>query len=409
MRTTASSNWLKPRLMAPWTGDTRPTSTTTAKAKVDRANERLTMKGFTRWLPSAKNTTYLEIEPHWQSFLGGKPQRPRRAKLVEAEITTCWTCSPTRPARGLHIGHPEGYTATDILARYKRARGFNVLHPIGWDAFGLPAERHAVKTGTHPAVQHAEQHRQLQAPDRRRSAFAYDWDREVDTTDPKYFRWTQWIFLQLFRNAASPTSMNVPCGGARSCAPCWPTRRSWTARPRSAGSRSNVGNLRQWVLPHHCLRRAACSPTLKDVDWPDSTKRMQEAWIGRSEGAGDSLQTREREALGDAEDFHHSPRHALSAAPTWCWRPEHPLGADRSPPTPSATAGRGLPQKDRRQERPRAQQISPRTRAGVFSWQRIAINPVNGAQRPDLGRRLRPHGLRHRRHHGRARARRARL
>jgi leucyl-tRNA synthetase len=105
---------------------------------------------------------------------------------------------PYPSGSGLHIGHPEGYTATDIIARYKRARGFNVLHPIGWDAFGLPAEQHAVKTGTHPAANTQNNivnfRRQIKS-----LGFSYDWEREVDTTDPKYFRWTQWIFLQLFK------------------------------------------------------------------------------------------------------------------------------------------------------------------------------------------------------------------
>src|ERR1700731_2093061 len=104
---------------------------------------------------------------------------------------------PYPSGAGLHVGHPEGYTATDILARYKRMRGFNVLHPMGWDAFGLPAEQHAIKTGTHPRLTTESNintfRRQIQM-----LGFSYDWDREVDTTDPDYFRWTQWIFLVLF-------------------------------------------------------------------------------------------------------------------------------------------------------------------------------------------------------------------
>ena len=105
---------------------------------------------------------------------------------------------PYPSGAGLHVGHPEGYTATDILCRYKRMKGFNVLHPMGWDAFGLPAEQYAVETGTHPAVttkknvdRFREQIRAL--------GFSYDWDREVNTTDPKYYRWTQWIFEQLYK------------------------------------------------------------------------------------------------------------------------------------------------------------------------------------------------------------------
>ena len=104
---------------------------------------------------------------------------------------------PYPSGAGLHVGHPEGYTATDILARFKRMRGFNVLHPMGWDAFGLPAEQYAIETGTHPrettARNIAEFRRQIKM-----LGFSYDWDREVDTTDPKYFKWTQWIFLQLY-------------------------------------------------------------------------------------------------------------------------------------------------------------------------------------------------------------------
>ena len=123
---------------------------------------------------------------------------------------------PYPSGAGLHVGHPEGYTATDILARYKRARGFNVLHPMGWDAFGLPAEQYAIKTGQHPR-QTTEQNiatfkRQIQA-----LGFSYDWTREIDTTDPKYFRWTQWIFLQLYHawfnphsNKAEPIA-TLPC------------------------------------------------------------------------------------------------------------------------------------------------------------------------------------------------------
>ncbi len=137
------------------------------------------------------------IEPKWQAywdrektfatpdFVPGKP------KLYVLDMF------PYPSGAGLHVGHPEGYTATDILCRYKRMRGFNVLHPMGWDAFGLPAEQYAIQTGTHPretTVKNIDNfRRQIKS-----LGFSYDWDREVDTTDPTYYRWTQWIFLQLF-------------------------------------------------------------------------------------------------------------------------------------------------------------------------------------------------------------------
>src|SRR5580704_17550238 len=136
------------------------------------------------------------IEPRWQQYwLQNKTFRtPDTSDKPKYYILDMF---PYPSGSGLHVGHPEGYTATDILARYKRMTGFNVLHPMGWDAFGLPAEEHARKTGTPPRTETQKNintfRRQIQM-----LGFSYDWDREVDTTDPGYFKWTQWIFLQLF-------------------------------------------------------------------------------------------------------------------------------------------------------------------------------------------------------------------
>src|SRR5437773_11514412 len=136
------------------------------------------------------------IEPRWQRFWEEHktfrtPDTSAKPKYYILDMF------PYPSGAGLHVGHPEGYTATDILARYKRMRGFNVLHPMGWDAFGLPAEQYAIETGTHPEVTTQENidvfRRQIKM-----LGFSYDWDREIATTDPKYFRWTQWIFLQLY-------------------------------------------------------------------------------------------------------------------------------------------------------------------------------------------------------------------
>src|SRR6058998_2422995 len=136
------------------------------------------------------------IEPRWQGYW-------REHKTFRTEIPSAkpkfyiLDMFPYPSGAGLHVGHPEGYTATDILARYRRMRGYNVLHPMGWDAFGLPAEQYAIETGTHPRITTQQNiatfRRQIKS-----LGFSYDWDREVDTTDPNYFKWTQWIFLQLF-------------------------------------------------------------------------------------------------------------------------------------------------------------------------------------------------------------------
>src|SRR5512143_3705083 len=139
---------------------------------------------------------HLAIERRWQGYWE-EHQTFRAERQSGRPKIYVLDMFPYPSGQGLHVGHPEGYTATDIVARFKRMNGFDVLHPMGWDAFGLPAEQHAINTGTHPAVTTNENvgvfRRQLKA-----LGFAYDWSREIDTTDPHYVRWTQWIFLKLF-------------------------------------------------------------------------------------------------------------------------------------------------------------------------------------------------------------------
>lgn len=188
---------------------------------------------------------------------------------------------PYPSGSGLHIGHPEGYTASDILARYHWARGFNVLHPMGWDAFGLPAEQHAIQTGTPPAI-NTEKNVQVFREQIKRLGFAIDWSREINTTDPCYYRWTQWIFLQLFRSGLAYVDKR----------PVWwcPALKTVLANEEIVNGRSERGNhpverkpLRQWVLRITQYAEKLLA-NLENLDWPESTKRQQTAWIGRSEG-----------------------------------------------------------------------------------------------------------------------------
>ncbi|MDR2664231.1 MAG: leucine--tRNA ligase [Puniceicoccales bacterium] len=188
---------------------------------------------------------------------------------------------PYPSGAGLHIGHPEGYTASDILARYRRACGYNVLHPMGWDAFGLPAEQHALQTGISPKI-NTDQNVEKFRSQIKRMGFAIDWEREINTTDEDYYRWTQWIFLQLFKHGLAFVDER----------PVWwcPELKAVLSNEEVINGRSERGNypverkqLRQWVL-----RITAYAEKLLDglerLDWPDSTKRQQQAWIGRSEG-----------------------------------------------------------------------------------------------------------------------------
>lgn len=189
---------------------------------------------------------------------------------------------PYPSGAGLHVGHPEGYTATDILARYKRMRGFNVLHPIGWDAFGLPAEQYAIKTGTHPAITTEKNinkfRQQLQA-----IGFSYDWDSEVNTTDPNYYKWTQWIFLQLFNKGLAYESY-APVNWC-------PELGTVLANEEVIDGKSEVGGfpvirkpMRQWMLKITAYAERLLSD-LDELDWPESIKEMQRNWIGKSTGA----------------------------------------------------------------------------------------------------------------------------
>ena len=324
---------------------------------------------------ATKSTDYNfhDIEPHWQSVWEEK-QAFRADNGSAKPKYYVLDMFPYPSGAGLHIGHPEGYTATDIIARYKRTRGFNVLHPIGWDAFGLPAEQHAVKTGTHPASNTQNNitnfRRQIKA-----LGFSYDWAREIDTTDPKYFRWTQWIFLQLFRRGLAYVDER----------PVWwcPELRTVLANEEVIDGRSEVGNfpverrnLRQWVLRITAYAERLLSD-LKDVDWPDSTKRMQEAWIGRSEGA-EILFALENQALGQLRIFTTRPD-TLFGCTYMVLAPEHPLVDALTAPEHKAAVAEYRRKAAAKSDLERTDLA--KEKSGVFSGA-YAINPVNGARVP---------------------------
>ncbi len=270
------------------------------------------------------------IEPKWQQFWlqhkvfkAKNPGDPgfdsKQPKFYALDMF------PYPSAAGLHVGHPEGYTATDIVSRWKRAKGFNVLHPMGWDAFGLPAEQYAIQTNTHPAkttAQNVDTFRsQLQ-----RLGFSYDWDRELSTADPKYFKWTQWIWKQLHARGLAYESN----------APVWWCEALGTvlANDEVIGGKSERGDhpcerrpLRQWVLKITDYAERLLTD-LDGLDWSESLKTMQREWIGKSEGAeidfaveghaGTRLRvfTTRPDTLFGASFMVLSPEHALVAAIT---------------------------------------------------------------------------------------------
>ena len=275
---------------------------------------------------------------------------------------------PYPSGNGLHVGHPEGYTATDILARYKRMTGHNVLHPMGWDAFGLPAEQYAVKTGTHPSITTKKNienfRRQIKT-----LGFSYDWDREVSTADPFYYRWTQWIFNLLYDTwfdeeqqkgrpiSELPIPEGLSEGEARKyvddhrlayldeIAVWWcPELGTVLANEEVIDGLSERGDfpchrapMRQWMLRITAYAQRLLDG-LEEVDWPAETKKQQGEWIGRSQGAQvwfsleqelpeellDAQRTRNQDGKGAFKVFTTRPD-TLFGATYMVLAPEHPL------------------------------------------------------------------------------------
>jgi leucyl-tRNA synthetase len=312
------------------------------------------------------------IEAKWQAHW--EQHRPFRATDDRSKPKFyCLDMFPYPSGSGLHVGHLEGYTATDIVSRYKRMKGFNVLHPMGWDAFGLPAEQYAVKTGVHPAVTTAENiatfKRQM-----KRVGLSYDWDREISTTDPDYYRWTQWIFLKLYERGLAYVA-EVPVNWC-------PALGTVLANEEIVDGKSEVGGfdvvrkpMRQWVLKITAYADRLLDD-LKLVEWPPSTLEMQKNWIGRSIGA--EVEFGLAAAKGTIRVFTTRPD-TLFGATYMVIAPEHPLvevvtTADRRT---DVTAYRDAATRKSDLQR----QELDKEKTGVFTGG-YAINPVNQERLP---------------------------
>jgi leucyl-tRNA synthetase len=257
-----------------------------------------------------KSYPFDQIEPKWQAIWekrqlfhapspGEKGFDPAKPKFYILDMF------PYPSGAGLHVGHPEGYTATDILARYKRMRGFNVLHPMGWDAFGLPAEQYAIKTGKHPATATRTNIAKFKAQ-LKRIGFSYDWQREINTTDPRYYKWTQWIFLQIYNSWFNPATNRaesistyrgknpdeVRLAYVADVPVNWcPELGTVLANEEVVDGKSEIGSfpvvrrpMRQWMLRITAYAERLLKE-LDGLDWPEGIKLLQRNWIGRSEGA----------------------------------------------------------------------------------------------------------------------------
>jgi len=275
---------------------------------------------------------------------------------------------PYPSGAGLHVGHPKGYTATDVVARYKRHRGHNVLHPMGWDAFGLPAEQYAIQTGTHPAVTTAinverfkEQLRAL--------GFSYDWEREVNTTDPAYYRWTQWIFARLHERGLAYQA-EVAVWWCEALGTVLANEEVIDGKSERGGHPCVRRPLRQWMLKitEYAERLLA---DLEPLDWPDSVKAMQREWIGRSEGA-----EIEFELVGGKSFTVFTTRPDTLFGASFCvLAPEHPLVDAIVTPEQRAAVAAYRESAARKSELDRAELQKEKT--GVFTGA-FARNPAFG-------------------------------
>jgi leucyl-tRNA synthetase len=314
---------------------------------------------------------FSEVEPRWQRYWVEQKtfratEDPARPKYY------CLDMFPYPSGAGLHVGHLEGYTATDIVSRFKRMRGFNVLHATGWDAFGLPAEQYAVKTGVHPSITTRENidnfRRQM-----RRAGLSHDWDREVDTTDPEYYRWTQWIFLQLYKRGLAFVA-DVPVNWC-------PQLGTVLANEEIVDGKSEVGGydvvrrpMRQWVL-----KITQYADRLLDdlslVEWPASTLEMQKNWIGRSIGADVDFAL--DGVKGRIRVFTTRPD-TLFGATYMVLAPEHPLVDAVTAAAQKAAVGAYRDAATRKSDLARQEE---KTKSGVFTGGH-AVNPANGEKLP---------------------------
>ncbi|MBI2423316.1 MAG: leucine--tRNA ligase [Candidatus Hydrogenedentes bacterium] len=274
---------------------------------------------------------------------------------------------------GLHVGHPEGYTATDIVARYKRMRGFNVLHPMGWDAFGLPAERHAVRTGEHPAIitnKNCDTFRsQIQ-----RLGLSYDWDREINTTDPGYYQWTQWIFSVLYERGLA-YEVEAPVNWCPALNTVLANEEVKDGKYVETGDPVEKRMMRQWMLKITAYAERLLED-LEGLDWPEGIKAMQREWIGRSEGADVEFMVHRT-----AETFKvFTTRPDTLFGATYCvLAPDHPLTLQITKDAQRAAVEAYVDAARKKSAQERMQDEKDKT--GIFTGA-YAINPVTGKDIP---------------------------
>lgn len=318
------------------------------------------------------NYNHKEIEKKWQKYWAKKNEfnthdEPDKPKFYALDMF------PYPSGQGLHVGHPEGYTATDILSRFKRSQGYNVLHPMGWDAFGLPAEQYALDTGNDPAEFTKKNietfRRQINS-----LGFSYDWNREINTTDPEYYKWTQWIFTKLYEKGLAYEA-EVPVNWVPELGTVIANEEVIDGKSERGGYDVIRKPMRQWMLKITAYADRLLDD-LEEVDWPESIKEMQRNWIGRSIGANVTFKVAGME--NDFTVFTTRPD-TLFGATYAVLAPEHELVAQITTPEQKAAIDAYVEEASKKSDLNRTDLAKEKT--GVFTGA-YAINPVNGKEIP---------------------------
>ncbi len=316
------------------------------------------------------------IEPKWQRYWEENKtfrvtEDPAVPKDKRAYVLDMF---PYPSAQGLHVGHPEGYTATDIYCRYLRMNGCNVLHPMGFDAFGLPAENYAIKTGTHPSIttnaniEHFTQ--QIKA-----FGFSYDWERCVSTCSPDYYKWTQWIFLQLYKKGLAYEA-EAPINWCPSCLTGLANEEVKDGKCERCGTPVTRKTIRQWILKITAYAERLLQD-LDGLDWPESVKAMQRNWIGKSEGAEVDFKIDGSE--NDTITVYTTRADTLFGATYMVIAPEHKLVEKLTSSAQKKAVEAYVDQAAKKSDLERTDLA--KTKTGVFTGSYV-INPVNGTKIP---------------------------
>ncbi len=317
--------------------------------------------------------SYNEIDKKWQDYWEENETFKTDIRDFSKPKYYALDMFPYPSGQGLHVGHPEGYTGTDIVARMKRMQGYNVLHPIGWDAFGLPAEQYAIKTGNHPST-FTDKNIETFKKQLKMLGFSYDWSREVSTADPKYYKWTQWIFKQLYNDGLAKV-VDMPVNWCEELGTVLSNDEVIDGKSERGGFPVVRKNMKQWVMKITEYADKLID-NLDDIDWPESTKEIERNWIGRSYGAEVTFKVD-----GTDEEFVvFTTRCDTLFGATYCvLSPEHKLVDVITTDDCRDKVSSYKEECSRKSELERTELNKEKT--GVFTGS-YAINPVNGKKIP---------------------------